>query len=100
MTEGGGRRLSLRPSPCVRRRGRYMDEELDAQEISSERYHIDPSWYEPHGRSLQAFMASRMCASCQEKLGTPIEERVATVDKTGKVIFERQMVPYGSNPFK
>jgi hypothetical protein len=77
-----------------------MDEELEAQEITSERYHIEPSWYEGHGRSLQAFMASRMCANCQEKLGTPVEERVATVDKTGKVVFERQMVPYGSNPFK
>ena len=42
-----------------------------------------------------------MCASCQEKLGTEVEERMPVVEKgTGKVVFERQRVPYGSNPFR
>jgi hypothetical protein len=77
-----------------------MDEELEAQEITTERYHIEPQWFDAHGRSFVTFVASRMCADTQAKLGTEVEERVATVDKTGKVVFERQMVPFGSNPFK
>lgn len=65
------------------------------------KFFIDPSWYEEKNKSFQVIAQRRMCDSCREKLGTPVEERVPVVDGTsGRVVFEPQMVPYGSDPIK
>lgn len=77
-----------------------MEEPKEAGAGPAPRYYIDRTWFEGGTRDFLTFAAGRMCASCQEKLGTEVEERVARTDRNGKVVFERQMVPYGSNPFK
>lgn len=72
---------------------------MDA-EHNDTRYHIDTDWYKQRHRSFEKMAQSRMCSSCQGKLGTEIEERVPTIDqKSGRVVFENRKVPYGSNPF-
>ena len=72
------------------------------QELAQEqatRYYIDLQWYNEHNRSFQVMAQARMCRSCQAKLGTAVQERVPKIDpKTGRVVFELQSVPYGSNP--
>ncbi|MBI2864254.1 MAG: hypothetical protein HYX94_06790 [Chloroflexi bacterium] len=72
---------------------------MDAEQIET-RYHIDTDWYRQQGKSFEVMAQSRMCASCKKKLGTETEERVPSMDqKSGRVVFQVQKVPYGSNPF-
>lgn len=65
------------------------------------KYFIDLNWFLENDRSFQILAQKRMCDPCREKLGTPVEERVPVVDSaSGKVVFEAQIAPYGSDPMK
>ena len=67
--------------------------------VETELFAIDRTWYEERGRSFEVVVQARMCPSCQARLGDPIEENYVTLDPSGKrVITERRIVPYGSNP--
>lgn len=62
------------------------------------RYFVDEQWYTEHNKSFRAVALTRMCPSCQKKLGTETQERVPTVDSRGRVVFEMRSVPFASNP--
>lgn len=63
------------------------------------KYYINVDWYDSVGRSFRAVAEKRFCASCKAKLGTETQERVPVIDpKTGRVVYEMQTVPFGSNP--
>lgn len=63
------------------------------------RFYTDIEWYERNDRSFTAFAQTRMCKSCQKKIGTETQERVPTFDgKTGQVVYELRTVKYGRNP--
>ncbi len=63
------------------------------------KFYIDFNWYEKHGMSFNVVAQTRMCASCQSKLGAETQERVPTVDKaTGRVVYEIRTTRYGENP--
>lgn len=63
-------------------------------------YFIDLSWFDEVGRSFAALAQGRMCESCRQRLGTEEEVSEPAIDKkTGRVVFEKRMVPFGSNPF-
>lgn len=70
----------------------------DANAITVQ-YYVDRAWYDQHNRSFEKVVQSRMCPSCQNKLGKMVEEPYTTVDPKGKrVVTERRKVPYGANP--
>ena len=78
--------------------GRGNDEEMDEQ-LEPTKYYIDTGWYDQQQRSFRVVAEQRFCASCRDKVGTEVEERVPTIDpKTGRVVYETRSVPYGSNP--
>lgn len=62
------------------------------------RHYIDAGWHERHGRSFRAIMESRFCTSCRARLGTEVEERVATVKGKAEVAYEVRSVPFPANP--
>jgi len=70
---------------------------VESQE-SKPRYFIDLQWYEANDRSFPVFVQSRMCPSCQSKLGTEEERSVPVENGSGKVVFETKKVPYGDDP--
>ncbi len=75
----------------------------EEEEAASEapRYQIDGSWFAENNLSFDAIVRARMCESCQQKLGTKLEERVPVFDKkTGKMKLEVQETTYGSDPIK
>ena len=74
--------------------GNQMEEDLP-------RFYTDVEWYERNDRSFTAFAQTRMCKSCQSKIGAETQERVPTFDnKTGQVIYELHTVKYGQNPMQ
>src|SRR3990172_6392407 len=62
------------------------------------RYYVDLDWHHRNGRSFRAMMESRLCSSCRERLGTEVEERVATVKGKRGVTYEVRAVPFPGNP--
>lgn len=80
-----------------------MIEEFDAEDqegasSSKTRYYIDPDWHQRKSRSFRVLLETRLCAGCQDRLGTEVEERVTTVRKKGAVVQEARMSPFPSNP--
>lgn len=67
--------------------------------VEQPKFFIDLKWYDENDRSFRVMAQARFCSSCQKKIGTEQQERVPTVDsKTGRVVFEMRMVPFGANP--
>ncbi len=61
------------------------------------RYYVDIDWHQRHGRSFRAIMESRLCLSCKARLGTEVEERIATVRGKGQIAHEVRSVPFPAN---
>lgn len=77
------------------------EEELVLLEETEEpkKYFINIEWFERNKRSFRVVAERRFCPSCQSKIGTQTEERVPTIEpKTGRVVYQTQTVPFGSNP--
>ena len=79
-----------------------METTIDEQTTEeSPRYFIDTTWFEENGLSFVDIVRTRMCESCQAKLGTEVEERQPVFDKkSGRMTFEVKRVPFGSNPVR
>ncbi len=75
------------------------DERIQDEVTVSHRFAIDLGWFPDHMRSFVDLAQSRMCESCQAKVGTETEERVPRPDASGKVVFETVRTRYGSDPF-
>lgn len=73
--------------------------EQATEKTTAVKYAIDLAWYELNNRSFATVAQSRMCRSCQAKLGNQVEETYVALDPTGKqVISGRRMTAYGTNP--
>lgn len=80
-----------------------MIEELETENpqeeaSSKQRYYIDVTWHQRNGRSFRMLTDSRLCASCQLRLGTEVEERITTAKGKGEVAQEVREVPFPANP--
>lgn len=63
------------------------------------RYAIDSAWFHDTMRDFARLAESRMCVSCQSRLGTEVEQRVPKTSASGRVTFENRKVPYGNDAF-
>ena len=55
--------------------------EMDKVETKPQRYVIDLDWYERSNRSFSALIQTRLCPSCQGKLGTKRFDPLAAFEK-------------------
>ncbi|MDP2726035.1 MAG: hypothetical protein Q8P59_00685 [Dehalococcoidia bacterium] len=74
------------------------NEEQESVAVNKPRYYVDVDWYQRNKRSFRSLMETRLCSACQARLGTEVEERVASVKGKGKVVHEVRTVPFPSNP--
>lgn len=75
------------------------DHVQSAIETEPPRFFVEMGWYGDVGRSFRATAQGRFCSSCQARIGSPNEERVAVTDeKTGRVTYEVRSAPYGDQP--
>ncbi|MBI4496571.1 MAG: hypothetical protein HY689_01570 [Chloroflexi bacterium] len=76
-----------------------MAQQPEREETAAvQHYAIAPEWFPAHQRDFPATVQSRMCPSCQARLGTEVEERVPSSDAAGRVVFESRRVRYGADP--
>lgn len=70
-----------------------VEQEVNAPDL----YALDEAWLDAQGRNLASLIMDRLCPEARARIGEVREERTATTDASGQVVFAAQRTTLGTD---